>query len=308
MTWVFSKRCKNAIREGKIKVSVPRNVRYRIWKLFQNFNMVFYETDETGYSYLTSYLYLLAEKIKNEHGLDNLYAFPEKEEGSPEPSDLEGFVLRGTIPSYLFDAIELFYDLIQDENKLKFQREFNQIMEESNLSWRMADGKIFPIDSAYIDEQILRAAYSLLHEVKFLGALQEFDKARTDFNNGDYEGAIQNANNAVESTIKGILKIEKAKPGELFRGLIDSGLVPKYYSGFLKAFEENILRSVAIIRNEELGVGHGRGANMKEIPRSLAELALNLAGVLIKYLITTYLEFTKEENSSEPQNDDALPF
>jgi hypothetical protein len=308
MTWVFSKRCKNAIREGKIKVSVPRNVRYRIWKLFQNFNMECYETDETGYSYLTSYLYLLAEKIKNEHGLDNLYAFPEKEEGSPEPSDLEGFVLRGTIPSYLFDAIELFYDLIQDENKLKFQREFNQIMEESNLSWRMADGKIFPIDSAYIDEQILSAAYSLLHEVKFLGALQEFDKARTDFNNGDYEGAIQNANNAVESTIKGILKIEKIKPGELFRGLIDSGLVPEYYSGFLKAFEENILRSVAIIRNEELGVGHGRGANMKEIPRSLAELALNLAGVLIKYLITTYLEFTKEETSSEPQNDDALPF
>ena len=308
MTWVFSKRCKNAIREGKIKVSVPRNVRYRIWKLLQKFKDGWYETGVTGYDYVITYLDLLTEKIKNEHGLDNLYAFPEKEEGSPEPSDLEGFVLRGTIPSYLFDAIELFYDLIQDENKLKFQREFNQIMEESNLSWRMADGKIFPIDSAYIDEQILRAAYSLLHEVKFLGALQEFDKARTDFNNGDYEGAIQNANNAVESTIKGILKIEKAKPGELFRELIDSGLVPKYYSGFLKAFEENILRSVAIIRNEELGVGHGRGANMKEIPRSLAELALNLAGVLIKYLITTYLEFTKEENSSEPQNDDALPF
>jgi len=296
MTWVFSKRCKNAIMEGKIKVSVPRNVRYRIWKLLQKFNEGWYETGETGYDYVTTYLDLLTEKIKNEHGLDNLYAFPEKEDGSPKPSDLEGFVLRGAIPSYLFDAIELFYDLIQDENKLKFQREFNQIMEESNLSWRMVDGKIFPIDSAYIDEQILRAAYSLLHEVKFLGALQEFDKARTDFNNGDYEGAIQNANNAVESTIKSILKIEKAKPGELFRGLIDSGLVPEYYSGFLKAFEENILRSVAIIRNEELGVGHGRGANMKEIPRSLAELALNLAGVLIKYLITTYLELTKERN------------
>ena len=308
MAWVFSKRCRKALAEGKIKVSIPRPVRLRIWKLLQQYDERWEETGETGWNYWTSLMDQLPKKIKAEHGLENLYAFPENEDGPAKPSDLEGFVLRGNFPPYLFDAIELFYDSIPDNKESDFQRAFNQIMEESNLSWRMADGKIFPVDSSCIEEQILRMSYSLLHEVKFLGALQEFEKARADFTNGDYEGAIQNANNAVESTIKGILKIEKAKPGELFRGIIDSGLVPEYYSGFSKAFEENILRSVAIIRNEELGVGHGRGAKPKEIPKSLAEIAINLAGVLIKYLITTYLEFNKEEISGEPENDDDIPF
>ena len=295
MVWVFSKRCRQALEKKKLQVSIPRSVRFRIWQLLLQFNKRWVETDETGWNYWTSSLDQLVNNIKVEHGLEDLLAFSENENGSVKPSNLEGFVLRGNFPPYLFDAIELFYDSIPGEKKLDFQSAFNQIMEESNLSWRMADGKIFPIDSSYIEEEILRRSYALLHEVKFLGALQEFEKARTDFTNGDYEGAIQNANNAVESTIKGILKIEKAKPGELFRKLIDSGLVPKYLSGFLKAFEENILRSVAIIRNEELGVGHGRGAKPKEIPQSLAELAINLAGVLIKYLITRYLELIKKK-------------
>ncbi|MDI6736272.1 MAG: site-specific DNA-methyltransferase [bacterium] len=70
----------------------------------------------------------------------------------------------------------------------------------------------------------------LLKEVKFEGALKEFEKARADLVNGDYSGAIQNSNLSVESVIKGILKVDKAKPGELYRALIDSKLIPEYYS------------------------------------------------------------------------------
>lgn len=41
-------------------------------------------------------------------------------------------------------------------------------------------------------------------------------------------------------------------------------LFPEYFDGFLKAFED-ILRGVAVIRNQELGVGHGQGKSVTEV-------------------------------------------
>jgi len=223
MAWVFSKRCQQALKDKKIEVSIPRAARIRILHLLERFNEYYDIISDNGFVGSTTYLNELPKKIKAELGLPDLIAFPESGDGPAKPSNLQGFILRGNYPPYLFDAIELFCDLLEPAKGSNFQKAFNQILEESNLSWRMADGKIFPVDSSYIEEQITRIAYELLHEMKFQGALQEFEKARIDFVNGDYSGAIQNANLAVEGAIKGILIIQKAKPGELFRKIIDSG-------------------------------------------------------------------------------------
>jgi len=308
MAWLFSKRCREALRDKKIKVSIPVPVRVRIWKALQNYDEWFQESGPTGFNYETSKLQQLPGRIEAELGLSELLAFPE-DGGAPKPSGLEGFVLRGNYPPYLFDAIELFCESIEEYNRNPFQHSFNEIMEENGFPWRMADGKIFPVDSAYIDEEIIRRAYELLHEVKFHGALQEFEKARVDLMNGDCEGAIQNANLAIESVIKEVLGVEKAKPGELFRKLIESGVIPEYYRGFLKAFEENILRCVAIIRNEELGVGHGRGPSKNIVPPDLAELAINLSGVLINFLVKQHLRKIGASIKVEGKIDDEdIPF
>jgi len=90
--------------------------------------------------------------------------------------------------------------------------------------------------------------------------------------------------------------------------LIDSDIIPKYYDGFLNAFE-NILRSVAIMRNEEQGAGHGSGAEKPKIPYPLAELAVNLSAVLINFLIKHYLESLDQGSSEESfPGDDDIPF
>jgi hypothetical protein len=307
MTWLFSKRCQQGLRDGKIMVSIPVAVRKRIWKVFEDHNEYSNEDNEQIGTYSTSIIDQLPGRIEAELGLDELLAFP-KTDGNPRPSDLQSFVLRGTYPPNLFDAIELFYQDISDDRE-SFQNCFNNIMEENSLAWRMADGKIFPVDSIYVAEELMRRVYELLHEVKFQGALQEFEKARIGLTNCDYEGAIQNAYLAVESTIKEILGIKKAKPGKLFKDLATSGIIPEYYTGFLKAFEENILRCVAIIRNEELGVGHGKGPSRDVIPRELAELAVNLSGVLINYLIKQYLNRTSANSEVEEEIDpEDLPF
>ncbi len=249
------------------------------------------EEFQTDFGYCTSVQNQLPDAIKGEIGCKDLLAYPEDRQGPAEASNLEGFVLRGNFPPYLFDALEIFYAThFNNEKKNRFQTGFNQIMEESDLPWRMANGHIFPVDSAYIEEVILRRAYSLLQEVGFQGALQEFEEARVELTNGDYKGAVQKANLAFESTMKGILGVEKARPGELVRGIIDSGIVPEYHAGFLKVFEEHILRCVPNLRNQELGAGHGQGKEVNIVPKSLAELAVNLAGVMIKFLIERHLD------------------
>jgi hypothetical protein len=304
MAWTFSKRCNDALAAKKINVSVPKASRNRIWMALRSFDDTYVITPEYGSPTYRSLLEDLHDGLKAELGLDYLVAYPEYGDSPAEASNLEGFILRGNYPPLLLDALEIFYEILSGDRDGDFQKSINTIMEEGGLEWRMADGKIFPVNSAYIEEEISKRAYRLLHQVGFRGALHEFEKARADLANGDNSGAIQNANLAVESTIKGILGIEKARPGQLFRSIIDAGIVPQYFRGFLESFEENILRSVAIIRNEELGAGHGQGAEPNIIPRTLAELAVNLSAVIIYFLIERHLESGKTiEDSITPSSD-----
>lgn len=321
MAWLFSKRCKQALRSGQMKVSIPMAVRRRIWIAMRDFNEYWDVTSDSGYRSNTSTLEELEKRFKAELGVDEFQAYPEGKEGLPSKSDLEGMVLRGSVPSHVFDACEILYLELPEINRYPFQKRFHQIMEESDAPWRMSEGQVFPVDSAYIEQEILRHTHELLNQKGFHGALEEFRKARTDLVNGDYTGAIQNANLAFESTMKGILGVERAKPGELYRNIRASGLVPEYFDGFVGDFEKNILRSVTIIRNEEKGAGHGQGAKVHQVPKSLAELAVNLSGVLIKYLIERHLDeqpntpkaqtaqSSKHTKRAEPTEEvDELPF
>jgi len=310
MSNLFSKRCKKLLDKKELIVSIPIPVRRRILKTLYYYNEPYNGINETGYHYDSSTINDIPGVFEREHGVD-MKAYRANGSGEIIKGKFEDFILRGTYPPYLFDVIEIFYENINDEEKNPFLSSVNDIMKESDLPWRMINGEIFPIDSAYINEVIIKKTFELIKDVKFLGALKEFKKARTSLLNNDYEGAIHNANLAVESVIKEILNVKKAKPGELFRMLIDSGLIPDYYDGFLKAFEENILRCAAIMRNEELGVGHGRGASDDVIPPELANFAVNMSGVIINFLIERVLDnknSSNKNNKNSDFSDEDIPF
>ena len=307
MAWIFSKRCEKLLQKKSIEVHLPKKVRTRILKLLEQFDEYYQDSTPTGYSYDTSILNELPEILKAEHGIEKLYAYPEEGNGKAKPSNLNDFILRGNFPPYLFDILEIFFSKISsNEEKYKYQGNFNNIMEENVLPWRMANGKIFPIDSKYIEEEIIQRAYTLINQVKFLGALKEFEQARIDIANGNYNSAIRNANLSFESVIKEILGLEKAKPGELFRKLMDSGYIPEYYKGFLKDFEKNILRCVSIMRNEEKGVEHGVGFSKNIVPSELAELSINLTASLINYLIKCFIDKEKSVEDREKNHKEKM--
>jgi hypothetical protein len=303
---VFSKRHPKAGRD----VSLSQAVRNRIWYLIEEFDP--YYDPNSYYNESALAWNALPECLKKEHGWQELRAYKSKLEYEVLPNAKE-FILRG-VPRFVLDACELFYDLLlehQGPDPSKYQSELNVVFEDANLPWRMLEGRILRVDSKWLEEEIHAKTVELLKVRGFEGALAEFQQARSDLSIGDHKGAIHAANLALESSVKGILNLGQEKPGKLYRKLIDSGLVPEYYEGFLKAFEEHILRSVATARNFEKGVGHGQGTDVNEPPKSLAELAVNLSGVLILYLLKRHLEINPIQAEPEPQAevvDDDIPF
>jgi hypothetical protein len=308
---VFSKRHPKAARE----VSLGQAVRQRIWYVIEECDPHY---DPNRSSDWTLCWDELPDRLKKEHGWQELRAYKSQSEYEVLPHAKE-FILRG-VPRFVLDACELFYDLLLEDKErgflssgdpIKYQSKLNVVFEDANLPWRMLEGRILRVDSKWLEKEIHAKAAELLSVRGFEGALGEFQQARSDVSSGDYKGAIHAANLALESTIKGILNIGQEKPGKLYRKLIDSGLVPDYHEGFLKAFEEHVLRSVAMARNFEKGVGHGQGAEVNEPPKSFAELAVNLSGVLILYLLKRHLEMHPIPAEPEPQaevTDDDIPF
>lgn len=248
----------------------------------------------------------LPDSLKREHGWTEFRAYKSAVEWEPLKG-IEDFVMRG-LPRFVLDATELFYDLLLEEKNrdsrssadpAAYERKINVIFEDDGLPWRMLDGRIIRVDSKWLQEEIHAKVTELLSTSGFDGALDEFRNARLDLSSGDYKGAISNANLALESTIKAILGLDQEKPGALYRKLIESGMVPEYHEGFLQAFEEHILRAVAVQRNFEKGVGHGQGGSVNVPPPSLAELGVNLAGVLMLYLLKRYLEVSPKSQETE---------
>lgn len=314
MSWIFSKRYKNVLNDENIKVSIPMVVRQRILYLFGEYNCLIDNRDKFGNFFQTDLFSETVDKLKTELGVKTFLIFSDDSKGNKhkETDKLEDIILKGIFPPNVFDSTELYYHLVNDSQN-NFQKDINSIMEENHLPWRMADGKIFPIDSRYIEEEIIQKTHYLLREVKFQGALKEFEQARIDFTNRVYNSAIRNANLSYESTIKEILKVEKEKPGKLFEMLISSGYIPEYYKGFLRDFEKNILRCPSIIRNDEPGVGHGIGPSENIIPSELAELAINLTATLTNYLIKCYLnkespDTLNQKKELHEEDEEDIPF
>lgn len=295
---VFSKRHPEAWRD----VVLSPGIRQRIWYLMEESDP-YYDENSINNDWTLCWDGLPAI-LKKEHGWQDLRAYKSQTEWEALNSAKE-FVLRG-VPRFVLDGVELFYDLLNEYQKhskrsipVLYQSKLNTIFEDGNLPWRLVEGRILRMDSKWLEAEIHAKASELLKSRAYDGALAEFQQARSDLSSGDVKGAIHGANLAFESTVKSILSLGHEKPGKLFRKLIDSGLVPEYYEGFLKAFEEHILRAVPMARNFEKGVGHGQGAIVNDPPKSLAELTINLSGVLILFLLKRHIELNSQADNPD---------
>lgn len=241
----------------------------------------------------------LKRKLLENYGEASLKAYVE--DVFQEVTDIEQFIL-GTKPEFVLDAIELYSILFDNPGqKVNFYKECNLIFKSENSSFRVLDGYIIKLDSAFLESEILNKAYELLKNNYFEKACKDFLNARNNLTAEDYSGTIIEANNAIESTLKKVLNKEKGEQGNFKKWLIKSGIIPDYFQGFCDHFE-GLLQSAFTIANKSSR--HGK----KEIPSkrnkvtyAVASFFLHLAGSLIVFIMERY-----QENILENENE--IPF
>lgn len=241
-------------------------------------------------------------------GLTEIVSFAPNNDRTP--SGLEGVLLKG-YPSEVFDMIEASLESLGPADRNLCQSHLNQYLREYKVPWLLYDGRFSKLDSEYLSSEVATRARHLLADTGFDGPLEEFDTAIEAYASGQFRDAITYANHALESTIKAVFPEGRGKPIALTRGLIDSGLVPKYYDGFFKALESVI--GVVGVERSQPGRGHGQGASPESVEPSLAEFALHLTGTTIVFIIKRYREHAELSvvppvAESEERTPDDLPF
>lgn len=155
----------------------------------------------------------------------------------------------------MFDVVEMFYHDIQ-ERRSEFQAELNQAMQDEKCPWLLCDGCFFQMDSAFLQEHVMRRTHELLAAARFEGALDEFVEARNDLVGGDYKGAIHNSAKAFESTLKAIEGVSVGNAKALIDGLKQTTFYEGFPEALIPSLGDQVLMAVPHIRNK-LG-GHGQ--------------------------------------------------
>lgn len=297
---IFSKRHKKIVERQDPSLDLAVTVRRRILYAMVRFNGPVYDTDNWNNYRESDLVSDVGQELLHEHGWQTLKTYDVSKERMVSVS-ISDFLID-CMGHHACDIIEL-YSRRLDDAKQGFQEDINRIFRESSLPWILTEDTIFRIDSEYM-ATVLHSASGMVTQEGFEGAAQEFQQARSHLEAGDTKQSIHHANLTLESTMKSILGIDRAKPGELFRKIIKSGLIPPYYNEFLSHFEQ-VLRSVNVARNQEKGAGHGQGVAIAEVPEPLAELVLNLCGALTVYLMRQYVESRAAATTAER---DEIPF
>jgi hypothetical protein len=130
----FSVRYEYEIEKRLIKLpTIPKPLRQKLLKIFDNYNESFQAKTETGYNYWTSHIDDVFEAIKKHYAPS---AFNEKG-NYIETDDFNCFVLQN-YPYCVFDAIELFSRMVSE----KFTVEVNYLLSYNNYGYKLVDGRM----------------------------------------------------------------------------------------------------------------------------------------------------------------------
>jgi hypothetical protein len=300
MKTYFSKRHTVAMREKKLPLTFSQTVRVSIGRILNRFS------DWGRFNREYNETFSLAEEaLKTFYGCESLYAFDDSNEHVP--AHFGRVVVKG-YPSEVLDAIEAWFDQ-KPRQADECESELNDLFSMNQSPWRFVNGEAILVDSAYLYQEVQAKTVRLLKEGHAFGALEEFQSAIQDLQAGEPKDAIVKAHKSVESVMKVAVQTgEHLTFGQLLSQLISSGIVPEYYEEFLKHFEKVALGAV---KERNLPArGHGQGATVVEVPRSLAEFAVNLAGSINLFIIQCWLDHgrAKGKQDSEEQAPEDVPF
>lgn len=237
------------------------------------------EVDAFSYA-LISYNHEIGYELFNPKAMNSEYGMPSIQD------QLCGFT------AYLFDVMELQYDILSSKEKKEFTSEINKTFSENDIPWLLADGKMIKIDTKQFEADLKHKTLEKMKELtdcdpKFKSAYNELQKAIEFFSKEEYPEAIVNAEKCYESVMKIILGVEKGNAGALTNKVVNHLNLPDTIKP--AGLKDSVLMSLPFIRNN--AASHGAGAANLSISKSLANLAINLAASLCTYLIEESKEY-----------------
>jgi hypothetical protein len=246
-----------------------------------------------------------SEMLCTLHGWDQLYV---REGQSRRNASFREFIVKG-FPSDTLDAIEAWF-ACEPQAADAAARDLNALLAIHNSQWRFIAGEAVFIDSGYLHDEVIAKTADLLRTAKAPGPLQEFQAALSALQSGESKRAVVEAHKSVESVMKLVLGTDEHLTfGRLLADVIKSGLLPDFYEEFLRHFE--MLALGAVKARNRPGTGHGQGADSVDVPRSLAQFAIHLAGSINVFLLEHWIERQGLQSAAaqaDTPTEDDVPF
>lgn len=170
--------------------------------------------------------------------------------------------------------------------------ELNTRFKEHGIGYQFDGGELMRVDSQYMHAQVVKPAISLLRDLKFLGAENEFLHAHEHYRKGNHKEAIVDALKAFESTMKAICYARNwtFSPNDSARDLIkimfDNKLIPPALQTHFTGLRSVLESGLPTVRNKTSG--HGQGVDIVEVPEYLTSYALHLAATNIVFLVEAH--------------------
>lgn len=167
--------------------------------------------------------------------------------------------------------------------------DLNARFNENAIGFQFESNEILRVDSEFVHSEVVKPVLSLLHDVEYRGANEEFLNAHEHYRHKRYKESLVDCLKALESTMKAIFDNRgwEYKSTDNAKNLIaicfDKGLIPTYMSSHFSSLRSTMESGVPTLRNKN--GGHGQGAELIIVPGHLARYMLNMTASTILFLV-----------------------
>ena len=214
----------------------------------------------------------------------------------------------------LFDIIEIQYKQLSSESD-EYQVEINNALEQINNPFRLLNGRFIKIDAKQFEQDLknkflAREKMLRCEEPLFQSVFEEMMEAFELYERRNYKDCTLKAACSFESMMKVLLNRPDLSTAAA-NGLIEALMKTEHFSNIPRdaagIMADKVLLSLPSIRNK-CGSGHGHGRSSDTVPKSVANLSLNLASSLNTFLADLYLEKHSSVSPRESSEEEELPF
>lgn len=272
----FSIRNGFADRESNNLRKTSNTLRERIWACFYKQEYDYYDTSE--YDHFTTGI----EDMMMEMGVQ--YEFPENSIYKRRNAErLHQYVVNSDGMWFrIYDFIEKYLNIKDKETVKRMTKEFNRILEEEVVPYRILNGSVIPI----VNEEELETLRQVINS--------EYDSVSThikkalelysDRQKPDYENSVKESISAVESMCNIITGMEGANAtlGNAIKKLKESGVD-------IHPAMENAFKQLYGYTSDASGIRHG-GIEFTNVPSEDAKYMLISCSAFVNYLMEKWIK------------------